>query len=205
MSGETSSDLFKEKAQDWDKREMQRGLSQGISRAILEEVSFAEDMQIMDFGAGTGLISGHLAPHVQGIAAVDISEAMLAQLMAKPELAGKVTAVCQNILDCPLEARFDRIVSAMALHHVADTAQLFQTFAAHLKPGGQIALADLDAEDGRFHPPEAEGVYHAGFERTHIQQLLEKSGFEAVAFVTAHTVHKEERAYPVFLVTATYS
>lgn len=196
------SDLFKDKAQDWDKRDTVRGLSLGISQAILEQVPFSAEMQIMDFGAGTGLLSGHLAPHVQEIAAVDTSAAMLEQLQAKPELKGKVTAVCQNILDCPLERRFDRIVSAMALHHVENTELLFERFALHLKPGGQIALADLDAEDGSFHAAGSEGVHHSGFERETLQQLLEKTGFEQIRFATVHTVNKNEQDYPIFLVTA---
>ena len=56
-------------------------------------------MRVMDFGAGTGLVCAHVAPHVATVYAVDISEAMLAQLAAKPELRGKVEIRCQDILE----------------------------------------------------------------------------------------------------------
>ncbi|RMF87708.1 MAG: class I SAM-dependent methyltransferase, partial [Nitrospirae bacterium] len=102
----------------------------------------------------------------------------------------------------PLEETFDAVVSAMALHHVEDTERLLRAFARHLRPGGWLALADLDAEDGTFHPPEVEGVYHHGFDRAALAALLERAGFEGVRFTTAHTVEREGRAYPVFLVTA---
>jgi len=48
-----------------------------------------EQMRVMDFGAGTGLISSQVAPLVKKIVAVDISEAMLNKLVAKPELQEK--------------------------------------------------------------------------------------------------------------------
>lgn len=196
------TDHFKDKAQNWDQRDTVKQLSHGISSALLKKIRFSASMSVMDFGAGTGLLSGHVAPHVDKIVAVDTSSAMLAQLEAKPELAGKVETVCQNILDQPLDQTFDLIISAMALHHVADTALLFKRFAEHLKPGGKVALADLDSEDGSFHPPEAQGVFHTGFERQALAVLLSQNGFEDIGFELAHTVVKADRNYPVFLLTA---
>lgn len=196
------SDLFEEKARDWDVNEMVRNLSSAIGSAILNNISMTESMSVMDFGAGTGLISAHVAPLVAKITAVDTSAAMLEQLTAKQELKAKVEGVCQNILDTPLTEKFDLIMSAMAMHHVEDTEKMISAFAGHLKPGARVALADLDKEDGTFHPPGVEGVFHSGFEREFLQEILENNGFTDVSFVTAHTVNKETGNYPVFLVTA---
>ena len=197
------TDLFEEKAQGWDTNDVPRQLSAAIGPAMLEQVAFEPDMAVMDFGAGTGLISGQVATKVGKITAVDISEAMLEKLAAKPELKGKVQTICQDITKKPLDEKFDVIVSAMAMHHVEDTDNLAKTFASHLKPHGKVALADLDAEDGTFHPEDTEGVYHSGFDRDAMRSILEKNGFENIEFVTAHTVEKETGRYPVFLVTAT--
>lgn len=197
------SDLFRDKAQDWDTRPLPLQISEGVGVALLRQVTLNPSMRVMDFGAGTGLICSRIAPHVASIVAVDISESMLNQLATKPELQGKVTIVCQNLLETPLDDKFDLIVSAMAMHHVQDTAKLLETFATHLKAGGKVALADLDQEDGTFHPADIEGVYHQGFERNKLQTLLEAAGFEAVEFVTATEVDKDGRRYPIFLATAT--
>ena len=197
------ADLFEEKSQEWDKNEMIRGLSSAIGSTMLEKVDFHPDMEVMDFGAGTGLISGQVATKVGKITAVDISEAMLEKLVAKPELQGKVKTICQDITQKPLAEKYDVIVSAMAMHHVEDTDNLAKTFASHLKPQGKVALADLDSEDGSFHPEDTEGVYHSGFDRDSMKSILEKNGFSNIEFVTAHTVEKESGHYPVFLVTAT--
>lgn len=197
------TDLFKEKAQDWDVNEMVKALSSGIGTAIHDNVALNNSMHVMDFGAGTGLITAQVAGRVHKVSAVDVSEAMLEKLAAKEELQGKVETLCQDILEQPIGTEFDLIVSAMAMHHVEDTDMMVQRFSEHLKSGAQVALADLDEEDGTFHPADIEGVYHDGFKREAFQAVLEKYGFKDINFVTAHTVNKEEKAYPVFLAVAT--
>lgn len=196
-------DLFNEKAKDWDVNEMVLQLSNATSSAILENIDFNNQMQVMDFGAGTGLITSQVAPHVASITAVDVSQAMLDKLAEKTELKDKVQTICQDITQQPLDTKFDVIMSAMAMHHVEDTNLLMQCFAEHLKSGAQVALADLDAEDGSFHPADVEGVYHDGFDRKELQSIMKKNGFKDVQFVTAHIVNKEAKSYLVFLVTAT--
>jgi len=197
------SDLFNEKAKDWDADEMKSLLSSAVGSSILKYVPLDQQMDVMDFGAGTGLISSHVAPLVNKIVAVDISKAMLDKLVSKPELQGKVEAVCQEITDKPIGAKFDLIMSAMALHHVEDTQKLLIAFSEHLKSGAKVALADLDKEDGSFHRDGIEGVFHSGFERDELRTLLENNGFDDVQFFTAHTVKREEKEYSVFLVIAT--
>ncbi len=197
------SDYFNEKAQNWDVDDRVKQLSIAVGTSIIEHVPLNAQMDVMDFGAGTGLISSYVAPLVHKIVAVDISEAMLTKLVAKPEFHGKVEAVCQDIMDKPIDASFDLVMSAMAMHHVEDTDKLIQRFAEQLKPGAMVALADLDKEDGSFHPEDTQGVFHSGFERSELQLLLENHGFYDVHFITAHTVNKEEKKYPVFLVVAT--
>ncbi len=197
------TDMFTEKAKDWDVNEMVRALSSAVGSAILENVELNDRMHVMDFGAGTGLITSRVCPLVKRITAVDTSEAMLKKLTAKEEFNGKVDALCRDIADQPIDTRFDLIMSAMAMHHVEDTNNIVRRFAEHLKPAAKVALADLDKEDGSFHPEGAEGVFHAGFDRHEFQAILEEHGFKDIHFVTAHTIEKENGSYPVFLAIAT--
>jgi len=195
-------DLFAAKAQDWDANDRRTQLAAAIGASILQHVRLHERMLVLDFGAGTGLISARIAPLVGRVVALDTSQAMLDKLAAKPELRGKVDTVCADLLDTPLDARFDLIVSAMAMHHVEDTSRLIERFAEHLQDSGIIALADLDQEDGSFHPADTEGVFHFGFDRAELGALLQRHGFEQIEFFTAHTISGEAKDYPVFLVTA---
>lgn len=199
----TMTDLFRDKAADWDARPVPAQISQGVFEALTRAVTLSPDLTVLDFGAGTGLVCSKLAGRVGHVLAVDVSRSMLEQLAAKPELAGKVEIFCQNILEAPLPRKADLVVSAMAMHHVEDTRALLRALHEHVVPGGRIALADLDTEKGDFHPPNTEGVYHAGFDRGALGALATEAGFSDVAFVTACEVDKEERRYPIFLLTAT--
>jgi len=123
------SDLFEQKAKDWDERPFPAQISEGVGRALQQAVPWRKDMQVLDFGAGTGLICAHVAPRVARVFAVDISRAMLDKLAEKTEIRSKVEIICQDILDKPLGRRVDVVVSAMAMHHVRDTERLVHAFA----------------------------------------------------------------------------
>ena len=201
----TETDLFADKSQEWDGNPVIQQLSYNVSKAMIDNTTLTEDMTLIDFGAGTGLIASAVASKVQKVYAVDISESMLEQLASKEHLNGIVEPVCQDITETPLDVQVDGIVSAMALHHVEDTENCLNSFAAHLKTGGFVALADLDTEDGTFHPEGIEGVFHHGFDRAELQAKFESAGFLDVSFLTAHTVQRasDTPKYPIFLVTAT--
>jgi putative AdoMet-dependent methyltransferase len=196
------TDLFEEKAKDWDANERINKLAAAITASILEQVPLHGQMTVLDFGGGTGLISAGIAPRVNRIVAVDTSQAMLDKLAEKTDLKDKVEVVCRDILENPLDLRFDLIVSAMTMHHVEDTSRLIPSFSEHLNESGMVALADLDKEDGSFHPAGTEGVFHSGFDRDDIRNLLENHGFKEIEFFTAHSMAREGKDYPVFLVTA---
>jgi 2-polyprenyl-3-methyl-5-hydroxy-6-metoxy-1,4-benzoquinol methylase len=102
-----------------------------------------------------------------------------------------------------LDGNYDLIVSSMTMHHVCDIAALVSDFVRALNPGGWLALADLETEDGTFHD-DPTGVCHHGFERGFIHALLTEYGCSDVRIIPAANVHKEtpdggERLYPVFL------
>ena len=197
-----SQDLFADKAAEWDRRPVPAQISVGVFGALRRDVELSSELTVLDFGAGTGLIATQVAPLVRRVLAVDVSASMLEQLAAKPLDGGEIDVRCVNILDEPLGESVDLVMSAMAMHHVEDTAALFGAFFDHLVPGGRLALADLDAEDGSFHPPGMEGVFHDGFDRESLSAVAVAAGFESPAFVTATEVEKEGRRYPIFLMTA---
>ena len=202
-----SQDLFAHKAQGYEANSHRVAAVQGIGRSLLSAIDLHGDMHLMDFGSGTGLLLEQLAPRVGKVTAVDVSAAMNLELEAKRHrLPCELEILPLDLTGEPLHTcldgvRFDGIVSSLTLHHVADIPALLVRFYALLPPGGFIALADLDAEDGRFHP-DMSGVYHAGFARESIRALAEQAGFSQVEICTASVAQKPWGDYPIFLLTA---
>ena len=94
-------------------------------------------------------------------------------MKAKPELVGKVEPVCQNILEVPLGRRVELIVSAMAMHHVEDTAALART----LFDRGDWPAA-LAARDNAMQVTNDRGrkFFQAAFSAGIAVRLLDKDG-----------------------------
>ena len=70
------------------------------------------------------------------------------------------------LTDPPPDDPFDLAVSLLVLHHLPGPARpRSPPSPGLLRPGGRLALADLDTEDGSFHDADAEGIYHLGFDR----------------------------------------
>jgi ubiquinone/menaquinone biosynthesis C-methylase UbiE len=195
---------FDARAQTWDDHPGRRQLAIDLFAALERHVPLRREWTVLDYGSGTGLLALALAPRVRRVVAVDSSSGMLAVLGQKAQTAGCAnveTLLADFSKDPPPPGPFDLAVSAMTLHHVADTESLFRKFFALLVPGGSIALLDLDAEDGSFHADNA-GIPHFGFERDALARQLAACGFADIQFATATRIEKNSRTYPVFLATA---
>lgn len=197
------TERFDKAAQEWDKGDIRQNIADAVFKKIVSRIALLNNMNILDFGAGTGLLSFKIAPMVRSVTGTDLSVGMLEQLEAKNTTALHVTPLLQDIMQNPCKQKFHGIVSSMAMHHVEDTARLFETFYSHLERDGFIAIADLEEEDGSFHSQHGnDGVHHFGFKREELRETIEKAGFKNVRFHDAYTINKEDGSYPIFLVTA---
>jgi tRNA (cmo5U34)-methyltransferase len=197
------TDRFDEAAATWDQEARRVELARAVADEIARRVRLSREIDVLDFGCGTGLLTLALQPLVKHVTGTDTSSGMLGVLRRKIDDQG--IANVDNVLLDPEatispEARVHLIVSSMALHHVADLATLFRRFRGTLRDGGQIALADLDREDGSFHE-DTRGVFHLGFERSDLLSLLTEAGFTNLEAATAATTRKGTREYTVFLIT----
>ena len=195
-------------AAEWDNNPARIALARAVVDAIRAAVPLRTEMQAMDFGAGTGLVTLGLLASVNSVTAVDASGEMLRVLddkLRSLRIDNVHTLQC-DISRAPLPAnQFDLVVSSMVLHHLSDVPLVVQRLRPCLRPGGWIAMADLDTEDGSFHP-DMTGVFHKGLDRGAVCQWLEQAGFSDVTARTAHTITRPApdgvtRQYGVFLVT----
>jgi tRNA (cmo5U34)-methyltransferase len=103
--------------------------------------------EVLDLGAGTGLLSLLLAAAVPGIrlTLVDAAPAMLAR--ATDELSARSVphrTVQADLSDELPAGRYDAVVSALAIHHLEDDGKraLYRRAAAALTPGGVFVNAE---------------------------------------------------------------
>ncbi|MGA7179487.1 MAG: class I SAM-dependent methyltransferase [Thiobacillaceae bacterium] len=197
-----SKDLFAHKAESYDENKGSVDNVDNIANSIIKSVDLKKSMHIMDFGSGTGLLLERIAPLVGKITAVDTSASMTKQLAEKrSRLNCKLEMMEVDLEKTEIDQTFDGIISSMTMHHIRDIDAMFAKFYRMLKPGGFIAISDLDKEDGSFHSEDT-GIFHFGFERESIARAATRVGFKDVEVTTASVVHKPQGDFPVFLLKA---
>ncbi|HNY63981.1 MAG TPA: methyltransferase domain-containing protein [Deltaproteobacteria bacterium] len=183
---------FDAEAAAWDDDPGRVKLSEDIARAVRQEITLGNDMDMLDFGCGTGLLTLRLAPLVRSAVCADSSRGMLDVLQGKIEQGG-----IGNVQTLHLETDgrdelaggFHLVVSSMTLHHVPDIFRLFEKFARVTLPGGHLCIADLDPDEGKFHSSN-EGVFHHGLDRSALAAAMQEAGFEEVRHRTVSGVVK---------------
>lgn len=197
---------FDKDAASFDLKPGRVKLAQDVAKAIMREVKLNSDMDVLDFGCGTGLVTLQLQPLVRTVTGADSSQGMLDVLRSKIE-ERKLTNVRTKFIDpeksVELKYKYHLVVSSMTLHHVEDLGYVFQEFYHCLLPGGQLCIADLDSDGGEFHRDKT-GVVHFGFDRAEMRRLFIEGGFQEVRDVTAARVMKDfsdgrAREFTVFL------
>ena len=208
MKSEERRDFNKDSRQ-WDANLPRVQMAGAVAEAMIKEIDLSTDLDVLDFGCGTGLVTLRLQPFVGTITGADSSPGMLAVLEEKIESLG-LTNIHTALVDFEkgdrITGKFHLIVSSMTLHHVPDTAALFSLWYDLLLPGGRLCFADLDTEDGSFHADNT-GVFHLGFDRERLAELLRDAGYRDVHASTAtravrNVEGKGNREFSVFLITA---
>ncbi len=199
---------FDREAAAWDENPARVKLAEDVAGTMLRQAAVNAEMDALDFGCGTGLLTLRLASSVRSVVGVDSSQGMLDVLAAKVA-KGNMTNVKTLCLDLDrgdtLPGSYDLIVSSMTLHHIKRIDSLLAKFHAALLPGGRLCLADLDLDDGQFHSDNL-GVFHFGFDRAALRQAFADAGFANIQDTTAAEVVKpgadgKLRSFGIFLMT----
>lgn len=201
-----TSESFDERAATWDDDPEKVERARAVGELMLEVTRPDGATRVLEYGAGTGLLSQALVGRIGPLTMADPSAGMR-QVLADKVAAGALPAGTRIwdvdlATSAPPEATFDLIVSLMTLHHIPDVRAALLGFAQVLVPGGRVCLSDLVAEDGSFHGDPDVEVHH-GFDGQELGRWLEDAGFEDVSVRHAYDVVKDGRNYPLFLATAT--
>jgi malonyl-CoA O-methyltransferase len=136
MAGDTVIAAFDAAAESYDAwTEVQRD----VARALVERAGGAPHT-ILDIGAGTGHVTGLARAKWSGakIAALDAAPNMLARLKAKFPGVESIRADAATFAGA---ARYDLILSSMALHWLPEPARALDRWRGLLAPGGALHVA----------------------------------------------------------------
>ncbi len=191
---------FNHVANTWDS-EGKIKLMESLANNTCEKLKLKKDLDILDFGCGTGLFGLEFLDYAKSITGIDTSEGMLE--VFKEKTKGHDHIEC-HLLDLEKEPytgakKFDLVVSSMTFHHLNDPATMIKKLSGLLNKGGQMAIVDLEKEDGTFHPNNEEmGVKHFGFSEEELKAWGDKANLK-VEVCTINSVEKNDRTYNQFL------
>lgn len=202
-------DRFSEEAATWDEDEGHVERARAVAGILREAVALRSDMDVLEIGGGTGLLSRELAGDIGRATVTDVAPGMVEAAegaLADPRYAGWQARRYDVEHDPLLEERYDLVLGLLALHHMGDIPAVIGRCAELLRPGGAVALIDLDHDpEGAFHAHVHDFDGHDGFTREDLRQWLEVAGLVDVQTRDAGTVTKEsdgvERDFPMFLAT----
>lgn len=198
---------FDARAASWDEDKMKVERAASIADIIKKQMPLSHEMKALEYGCGTGLVSFNLVYDLESITMADSSEGMLDVLRAKIK-DKKVQNMFPVKLDLSVdpmpEQKFDLIYTSMTLHHIPDAEGVLKKFSEMLKSGGYLCIADLDEEDGTFHPDGFDG--HNGFKHEYLTDTLEGLGLNEIHYETAFQMTRSHmppsKVYNVFVLIA---
>lgn len=197
-----ANNRFDQAAATWDEKPRRVALSAAIATAIETAIPLKQSMVGLEYGCGTGLVTFAIAKHIGEMVGLDNSTGMITVMEEKKKVYG-VTNVspfhgAMANLDRP---PLNLIIISMTLHHIEREQELLASFYKNLQPGGFLAIADLEAEDGSFHK-DLGTVPHNGFDPQRLSHSLRSLGFAGIHGETIYTVEKNKKRYPIFLLTS---
>jgi SAM-dependent methyltransferase len=180
--------------------------------SLLERLGPRDGLACLDVGCGGGDVTLELARRVAPhgtVVGVDIDETKLEIARHEAQQQGLLNVVFQlsDVREMSGAAGFDIVYSRFLLTHLSDPASVIRAFYAQLRPGGMVAVEDIDFS-GHFTYPESRafGRYHELYCATVLRRggdpnigprlplLLKDSGFEDVGVSIVQPIATEGEA-----------
>mgnify|MGYP001106434796 CR=1 FL=1 len=179
-------------ANQWD-RMREDFFDSTIAKSIVKASAVRPGTTVVDVGCGTGFLTQQVGMQTQGnakIVGVDLSPSMLQ--IAKENLGkiGLLESVEFRVGDAeniPVDDNFaDAVLGNMVLHHCPRPRRAISEMTRVLKPGGRLAVADLEKHNERWLRDEMADRW-LGFELKKVEEWLEDVGLEDVKVELART------------------
>ncbi len=138
----------------------------------------------LDLGCGTGLMGVALREHVDRLAGVDLSAAMIAKARERGLYDRLVVGDAAAILSCEPPGSFDLIVAADALVYLGNLASLFAAVGSALTADGLFASSVETCEGDGF---RLEPTMRFAHSRSYIDATAREAGLAPLLIQSAST------------------
>jgi 2-polyprenyl-3-methyl-5-hydroxy-6-metoxy-1,4-benzoquinol methylase len=101
------------------------------------------DLEVLEIGCGTGRHTLRLAAQGNRVTALDLSPGMLEVARGKLARFDNVRLIEADIMAGADLGRFDAVLTALVLEHIADLDPFFTCVAQALKPGGSFYMSEI--------------------------------------------------------------
>ena len=164
---------------------------EATARALVPLLSLGD---VLDVGAGDGVMAALLAPRAASYTCLDVNERVLAAARERLSAHDNVRFVCGDMHDLPLAAEaFDCVLMLHVLTYSASPRAALAEAARVLRPGGRLVAATL-RRHVHHDVVAAYGHVHDGFEPEALAGDAHAAGLD----VETCTVTSRERRKPYF-------
>ena len=181
-SFETQAPEFESKALNFSKEE--------YLDYALTEIAPAPSDDVLEVAAGTCACGRSFASRVRTVVCLDATPSMLevGRRAAENSGLGNMVFVRGYAEELPfLENSFTIVFSRLAFHHFADAEAAFSEMARVLKPGGKLAMIDMEAAEGELR--EVRDEIETLRDPSHVRNLRRE---EMKALFSAHGMEIEK-------------
>lgn len=209
MSDTPASVLFSRDAEGYDAQRRRLipcfDAFYGAALTLIAEGRGGEAIDVLDLGAGTGLLSSMILAQqrVGRLRLLDGSAAMLDQARARfSGLDRRIDYQIDDMTTADLGGGWDVVASSLAIHHLPDEAKrdLYRRIRAVLKPGGLFVNAEQVAgptpmTDARYARLWLEQIRRLGVSETEVEKALQRMSFDLCAPVGSQLQWLEEAGF----------
>jgi ubiquinone/menaquinone biosynthesis C-methylase UbiE len=151
-----------------------------VRDAVLNAARISPDDTVLDVGAGTGFLTEAAAKIARKVIALDFSRGMSDEAISKLG-KGKVEFRIGNVERMQLpDSSINVVIGNMVLHHCPHPKAAVAEMSRVLKPGGRIALSDLQEHTHEWLRKEHADLW-LGFKMEDIAVMLKDNGLEKVS------------------------
>lgn len=176
----------------------------GNALEVIADWTGPREPRVLDLGAGTGLFSAMVLAKLPNasITLTDISEEMLAQARDRFGDDARVHYQRVDLSTDQLEGSWDLIISALAIHHLADANKrsLFERVHDRLSPGGlfvnaEQVLGPTLAQEQQYRTIWEQQIRANGVDDTGVQRALERMAFDQCSTVAEQLAWMREAGF----------